>query len=139
MARFEFRTQLGNPQTKSRSVGFDSHPIASLILLIHHLFLSGEIQAQGLVDPFMLTPAEPAYTWSRVSGGLGDRLGNLPGTNRGTQKDFNRPSGWLGHIRCGQPFAVSMVNTTMAIGGRFQLVFWARVDPAPDTTERNPC
>ena len=36
--------------------------------------VTGEIQAQGLVDPFMLTPAEPAYTWHRTSGGLGARL-----------------------------------------------------------------
>lgn len=38
------------------------------------LAVTGEIQSQGLVDPFMLTPAEPAYTWHRSSGELGARL-----------------------------------------------------------------
>ena len=77
--RFEFRTQLSRPaqQVTLRwyqfapdriTDPFDPPPLP----------VTGEIQAQGLVDPFMLTPAEPAYTWSRVSGGLGDRLETYP-------------------------------------------------------------
>ena len=77
--RFEFRTQLGQPanQVTLRWFRFAPDRITDP-LDPPPLPVTGEIQAQGLVDPFMLTPAEPAYTWSRVSGGLGDRLETYP-------------------------------------------------------------
>ncbi len=80
--RFEFRTQLSQPaqQVTLRWHEFAPDRITDP-LDPPPLPVTGEIQAQGLVDPFMLTPAEPAYTWSRFSGGLGDRLTTYPTPN----------------------------------------------------------
>ena len=77
--RFEFHTILNRPaqQITLRWHEFAPDRITNP-LDPPPLPVTGEIQAQGLVDPFMLTPAEPAYTWSRVSGGLGDRLETYP-------------------------------------------------------------
>lgn len=80
--RFEFRTQLRRPAQQVTLRWHDFAPDRITDPLDPPpLPVTGEIQAQGLVDPFMLTPAEPAYTWSRVSGGLGDRLETFPTPN----------------------------------------------------------
>jgi len=77
--RFEFRTQLSQPAQQVTLRWYDFAPDRITDPLDPPpLPVTGEIRAQGLVDPFMLTPAEPAYTWSRVSGGLGDRLATYP-------------------------------------------------------------
>ena len=77
--RFEFRTELGQPAQQVTLRWHDFAPDRITDPLDPPpLPVTGEIQAQGLVDPFMLTPAEPAYTWSRTSGGLGDRLATFP-------------------------------------------------------------
>ena len=115
--RFEFRTQLSQPAQQVTLRWHDFAPDRITDPLDPPpLPVTGEIQAQGLVDPFMLTPAEPAYTSVPILRWSWRSLGNLSNPNRSGQPHLGGAALWLRSVNGGHAAAVAAFNTPLSRG-----------------------